>query len=215
MPVRDSIAARGDRRSRLLRVRAAEELIAARHAGGLSIREVARRVGVSPDRIRRVEEAEPASATIDLVARAAVALGLDLAVSFHPNGDPARDRGHLALLGRFRARVPHVGWQTEVPVPLAGDLRSGDALVTIPAGDILIEAETHASDVQLVERRAAAKARDLGALRVVLLLADTGHHWRLLREHPELRQRFPMGTREVLAALRAGRDPGADGLVIL
>ncbi|HLX35162.1 MAG TPA: hypothetical protein VKR30_07960 [Candidatus Limnocylindrales bacterium] len=106
-------------------------------------------------------------------------------------------------------------WRTEVPIPIAGDLRSADAVVTIAAGEIMIEAETRVSDVQLVERRSAAKGRDLGALRVVLLLADTAHHWTLLRQHPELRQRYPIGTCEVLAALRAGRDPGGDGLVIL
>ena len=69
--------------------------------------------------------------TIDLVARVAEVLGLELAVSLHPNGDPVRDRGHLALLARLRARIPNApGWRVEVPVPIVGDLRSGDAMVT-------------------------------------------------------------------------------------
>ena len=48
-------------------------------------------------------------------------------------------------------------------MPLAGDARSGDAVVTVANGDILIEAETHLDDIQAIERKAAAKARDLGA----------------------------------------------------
>jgi transcriptional regulator with XRE-family HTH domain len=215
MAIRDNPRARGERRSQYLRGRMAAELVEARHAAGLSAREVARVVGVSAARIDRLEHADPASMTVDLVARTAAALGLDLAASLHPNGDPARDRGQLALLARFRARIPAVMWRVEVPIPIAGDLRSADAVVAIKPGDVLIEAETHVNDVQLVERRSSAKCRDLGALRVVLVLADTRHHWRLLHEHPELRQRFPVGTRGVIAALKAGRDPGGDGLVVL
>ena len=183
---------------------------------GLSIREGARRIGVSPETIMRLERGDPSTMTIDLVARVAPIVGLDLAASLHPNGDQVRDRAHLALLGRFRDRLPaSVRWRTEVPVPIAGDLRSGDAVVSVSAGDVLVEAETRLGDVQATERKVSAKARDLGADRVILLLADTRHHRTVIRDHPELTTRFPLGTREVLASLRAGRLPNGDGLVIL
>lgn len=154
--------------------------------------------------------------TIDLAARVAEVLGLELAASLHPNGDSVRDRGQLALLARMRARIPNApGWRIEVPVPIAGDLRSGDAMVTVESGDILIEAETRLDDLQAVERKGAAKARDLGAIWFVLLVADTRHNRQVIRDHPELLERFPIGTRACLARLANGHDPGGDALVIL
>jgi transcriptional regulator with XRE-family HTH domain len=216
MPGRDSPLARGERRSRLLRSRIGEELNGSRRMSGLSIREVARRVGVSPETVIRLERGDQATMTVDLVARVAPIVGLDLAASLHPNGDPVRDRAHLALLMRFRDRLPaSVRWRTEVPVPIAGDLRSGDAVVSVSAGDVLIEAETRLGDIQATERRVSAKARDLGADRAILLVADTRHHRAVIRDHSELANRFPLSTREVLASLRAGRLPNRDGLVIL
>jgi transcriptional regulator with XRE-family HTH domain len=216
MATRDSTAARGVRRSRLLRDRTADSLGNARRGAGLSIREVARRVGVSADTIRRLERGDLNAMTIDLVARVAVVLGLELATSLHLNGDPVRDRGHLALLARLRARMTKaLKWRVEVPVPIAGDLRSGDAMVTVNAGDILIEAETHLHDIQAILRKGAAKARDLGAIRFVLLVADTRHNRRVINEHPDLAERFPIDTRTCLARLARGEDPGGDALVIL
>ena len=193
-----------------------EALAVARRSAGLSLREVARRVGVGHALIARAERGDPRTLTIDLVARIASVLGLELAASLYPGGDPVRDRGHLALLKRLRARLPgNAAWRTEVPVPITGDPRSGDAVLTIPDGDILIEAETRMDDVQAVERRGSAKGRDLGAIRLVLLVADTRHNQRVLREHPELRERLPVGTRSCLAALKRGADPGGDCLVVL
>ena len=154
--------------------------------------------------------------TIDLVARISAVVGHELAASLYPSGDAVRDRGHLALLGRLRARMPAtLRWRVEVPVPISGDMRSGDALVGLPEGDILIEAETRVDDIQAVVRKAASKARDLGANRTILLLADTRHHRRLLQDHPELLERFPIGTRACLAALVRASDPGGDCLVLL
>ena len=216
MATRDSAAARGIRRSRLLRDRMADAIGVARRGAGLSLREVARQVGVSADTIRRLELGDRTALTIDLVERTAEVLGLELAASLYPAGDPVRDRGQLALLARLRARIPAgVPWRVEVPVPIPGDLRSGDAMVTVDAGDVLIEAETHLGDLQAIERKGAAKARDLGAVRFVLLVADTRHNRHVIREHPELRQRFPIDTRTCLSRLAKGLDPGGDALVIL
>lgn len=182
----------------------------------MSIREVGRRVGVSADTVRRLERGDSSAMTIDLVARIAEVLGLELAASLYPNGDPVRDRGQLALLERLHKRIPNTPrWRVEVPVPIAGDLRSGDAMVTVAEGDVLIEAETRLDDLQAIERKAAAKARDLGAIRIVALVADTRHNRRVIQDHPELRHRFPIDTRTCLARLARGIDPGGDALVIL
>ena len=173
-------------------------------------------MGVSLETLIRLERGDPATMTIDLVARVAAVLGLELAASLHPDGDPVRDRGQLALIERLRARVPNVPrWRAEVPMPIPGDLRSGDAVITISEGDILVEAETRLNDLQAIERKGAAKARDLGAIRFVLLVADTRHNRHVIRDHPELTQRFPIDTRTCLAGLARGEDPGGDALVIL
>lgn len=216
MPTRESAAARGARRSRLLRLRTGDELASARRTPGLSLREVGRRVGVSPQRVARAERGEPDALSIDLAARLAVIYGLQLAVSLHPDGDRIRDRAHVALLERFSSRLtPTVNWRTEVPIPITGDQRSGDGMVAAVFGTILVEAETHLGDFQALERRIAAKARDLGADRVVLLLADTRHNRALLDEVPAIRDRFPIDTRTWFRAIHGGADPGGDAVVIL
>lgn len=181
---------------------------------------VAEAVGVSVDTIRRLERAEPGACTIDLIAPVAEVVGLELAASLHPNGDPVRDRGQLALIARLRKRLgPARPLRTEVLVPIAGDLRAGDAMLDVRGADgpedILIEAETNLGDLQQIERRAAAKQRDLGAKRLVLLVADTRHNKDVMRQHPELHERFPIGTRAALAALARGEDPGGDCLIVL
>jgi transcriptional regulator with XRE-family HTH domain len=137
----------------MLRHRIADELSTAQRAGGLSVREVARQVGVSPTRIERALRAEAGVLTIDLAARIAVVVGLQLAASLYPNGDPVRDRAHLALLERLRARLhPRLAWKTEVPIPIAGDLRAGDGMIMGTFGTILVEAETRLTDIQAVQR---------------------------------------------------------------
>jgi hypothetical protein len=154
--------------------------------------------------------------TIDLLARFAAAVGLELAVSLHPDGDPVRDRGQLALIGRFRPRLHKaLRWRTEVVMPIAGDLRSADGFIDGVGWDAVVEAEARLGDIQLVERRALAKKRDLGATRLILLVADTRHNRAVLRLHPELRERFPIGTRACLRAVASGEDPGGDAIVVV
>lgn len=100
-------------------------------------------------------------------------------------------------------------------MPIPGDLRAWDELLTGPAV-IGIEAETRPSDLQATERAIAAKLRDSGADRAILLLSSTHPNRELVRRHiAALRQTFPLDTRATLGALAAGRDPGDNGLVIL
>jgi transcriptional regulator with XRE-family HTH domain len=216
MPGRDCPAARGARRSRLLRTRLAEELANAKEGAGISTRVLARQVGVSPDTIARLLRGDAGAMSIDLTARTSEVLGLQLAASVHPVADPVRDRAHLSLLSRFRSRIATaLAWRTEVPVPIGRDLRSGDAMLGDVDWDGLVEAETYLGDLQAIERRARSKARDLGADRLILLVADTRHNREVIRLHPELRERFPIDTRTCLAKLARGEDPGGDCLVIL
>ncbi len=60
------------------------------------------------------------------------------------------------------------------------------------------------------------KARDLGVGRVVVVVNVTEANRRALGAAVDvLAVSFPLGTRATLAALSAGRDPAANGLVLL
>ena len=198
------------------RQRAGEELRQARLAAGLSQRAVGHVVGLSHSAVGRLERGELKRVTVDRIATLAAALGLDLRIGLFPSGSPVRDAAHLALIERLRERVgPGWRWRAEVPVPLPGDLRSADVVLDGPLVDEMVEAETRLNDLQAFERRVRLKQRDLGIRRVILLIADTRHNRAILAAHPELVARFPISTRACLAALRDGRDPGGDAIVVL
>ena len=110
---------------------------------------------------------------------------------------------------------PKLRWRVEVPVPIVGDRRSGDAVIDDGNAEILVEAETHLDDIQGLERRLSAKARDLGVKLSLLLVADTRHNRQVVRLHGELRRRFPLDTRAALRSLLAGQLPTEGALVIL
>jgi hypothetical protein len=79
-----------------------------------------------------------------------------------------------------------------------------------------VEAETRPNNLQVLERSMNTKRRDSKVDRMVLLIAGTARNRSLVREHVSLlRQTFPLDTRATLEALGQGRDPGADGLVVL
>ncbi|MHB8397839.1 MAG: helix-turn-helix domain-containing protein [Candidatus Limnocylindrales bacterium] len=215
MPIRETAADRGARRGRYLAARVTNELTTARLASGLSLRELGRQMRVGHARLARIER-ETVELGIETASTMAALLGLELSVSLHPVGEPVRDKGHLALLARFKGRLdPSLRWRTEVAMPIVGDRRSADALIEGTGFVAVVEAETHLDDIQRLERGIAAKQRDLGARRAILLVADTRHNRDVIRRIPELRHRFPVSTRASLAALSRGRDPDGDCLVVL
>lgn len=69
-------------------------------------------------------------------------------------------------------------------------------------------------DLQTLERRVALEQRD-GAMAVVILLAaDTRANRAVLAAHREqLRARFPLDSRQVLAALRSDTLPPQSGIL--
>lgn len=196
----------------------ARELRIARLTNGLSQAEVARRIGTSRSRVSRAERGKsPAISLAALVQHAAV-VGLQLRVGAHPVRHVPLDAGQLALLGRLRSRLPPGawGWQLEVPIPLPGDLRAADALLTGPAGTVLIEAETRLVDLQGQLRRAQLKRRELHADRLVLLVADSRANRRVLWESGDILQAaFGVAPRPALKALAAGQLPPTDILLVL
>ena len=130
-------------------------------------------------------------------------LGLELAVTLHPAGDPVRDKSHLALLARFRKRLhPSIRWRTEVPIPIEGDRRAADAVIGSSIWAAMVEAETQIDDVQALDRKISLKQRDLGLRRVILVVADT-------RAQPLRRRECPRSGGPV-SSLDAGLSRGVE-----
>jgi hypothetical protein len=174
-------------------------------------------MGASHSEVRRFEIGQTVDPTLAFIGAYCAVVGLDLALRAYPAGDPIRDRAHLALLERLRARLHRsLRWMPEAPINRNGDLRAWDAAIDGPGWRTWVDAETVLTDAQALERRISLKARDSDEGHVVLLLADTRANRRtieLLRE--ALRTSFPLDTRDVLTALGEGRDPGGGGIVIL
>jgi len=192
------------------------ELRDARLSAGVSQRRIAEVASLSQSTVSRVEQARAESLTLHDAVRLASALGLRASLKLYPEGSPVRDASQLRLTARFRPRLhPIWGWTTEMLVGTHGDLRAWDIYLSGP-GTVGVDAETRLYDIQAVQRRCEAKARDSGVDRVVLLVARSRHNVRVLKEHREaLRSTFPLDTRLVLAALGEGRLPDESGIVLL
>ena len=193
------------------------ELRLARLSAGMRQADVAQAIGASASHVSRVELARVTYLTVPRLARHAAAVGLKPSVKLYPLGRRLLDKPQLELLARFRARL-HASWswRTEVPVPMPGDLRSGDCVIAVPGCSILVEAYTRLSDWQAQTAAAGRKRRDLQVDRLVLLIAATHANRRALAEAaPIAAASFPMRTKATLAALANAHDPGADALVIL
>ena len=207
---------RGPREAARIGRRIGDELRHARLTAGLSQRELGAAAGLSQPHISRIERFERQPAWLEELATQCAALGLRVSIKLYPDGSPVRDAGQLRLLARLRAELSVAWrWRSEALIGGLGDLRAWDVRLDGP-GSVGIDAETRLHDVQAVQRRVAAKARDSNVQRVVVLVARTRPNESVLREHAEaLASTFPAGTREVMAALRAGRLPPRDGLVSL
>ena len=165
----------------------------------------------------RIERGELPSVRVNQLALACAAVGLKFAGRPYPDADPVRDAAHSRLLQRLRDRLPHhTRWETEVPIPLPGDLRAWDAQFRIANVLVGVEAEMRLFDVQALDRRIALKRRDSHVDVVILLIAATAANRRSLREHREaLRANFPEDTRAVLRAVAVGQPPPRSAIVLL
>jgi transcriptional regulator with XRE-family HTH domain len=207
---------RGSRQVRRISLELGQELRDARLGAGLSQHHIAEVAGLAQSRISRTERGElPTPRLEELTAHSAV-LGLCLSLKLYPEGLPLRDAAQLSLLARLRAIVHHgFEWHSEVPVGGPHDLRAWDAILTGPAR-IAIDAETRLRDMQALQRREELKWRDSGVDRLVLLVSATHHNRAVLREfRSALASTFPLDSRETLAALRAGRAPAKNGIILL
>ena len=79
-----------------------------------------------------------------------------------------------------------------------------------------MEAITRFSDAQAHVRAAVLKQQSASLDRFILLLADSRHNRQAVRDAgPTLLPAFPLSGRQLLADLRAGRLPAANGVLLL
>lgn len=192
------------------------EVLAARHMAGVSQDSLGAAVDRSGSEVGRIERGEAPWLSIVDAAKLLSAVGLDLWAKAYSAGPPIRDRAHVHLLDRFEARLPDsVRREREWPIPLPGDRRAIDLMLFDLPLRTGVEAETRLTDEQALERDLNLKRKDARLERMLLLVNDSTWNREVIRASTTLTRRFPLDTRAVLAALKHGRDPGADGIVIL
>ena len=85
----------------------------------------------------------------------------------------------------------------------------------IPGG-LGLEFVTRFHDCQAQLRAGLKKQNDAHLGRLVFVVKATHANRRAVAAAADIiATTFPLGTKQVLAALRAGRDPGANGLVFI
>lgn len=217
MSTRDRAADRGTRRGQRILLEIGDQAREARLAAGLRQRDVAAGVGISQPVVSRIERGLDHSLDIPTATRLLAILGHDLSIRAFPAGPPLRDAAHLGLLARLHQRVSaSFVWRYEVPLPIAGSQQAFDAVLTGAGVRIAVEAETRLRDLQALHRELELKLRDGDVDRLILLIAASRGNRTLVREHgATLRTLCPLPPRRVLLALQAGRDPGANGIVLL
>jgi transcriptional regulator with XRE-family HTH domain len=203
---------RAGRISRRALVTIGSEVRTARRVLGASQDAVGVACGLSGAEIGRIERAQAPWLSVENACRVFAAVGLDLSVRGFAAAGLIRDSIHdqlLTMIGPvFRPR-------REWPIPIPGDPRAIDLVLYGLARLIAVEAETFLDDLQNLQRRLELKRRDSGIERMILLIRDTERNRDIVRSSTSLRAAFPLGTRAVLSALRADRDPGANGIVFL
>jgi transcriptional regulator with XRE-family HTH domain len=217
MGTRSSAVSVGADRARRIAAELTTELRRARIDRGLSQADVGRAVVLSGQQVSRVERGLVPDVSIAGLCRLLAVVGLEVSAHAFPTGEPIRDRAHVALLCRFRQHIHRsLRWRTEVPLPIAGDLRAWDGHVSGAGWRIGVEAETRPTDLQALERRLALKLRDGCVDAVILVLANPRHNRALVQAHrDELVERFPVPGRRALELLAAGLHPGGNAVVLM
>ena len=194
-----------------------DELRTGRHVLGVTQKQVGAAIGVSASEISRRELGRSGRFTGEKMAIHAAAVGLKLSIKLYPVGGGIRDAAQARYVAAFVARVGRP-WKVtlEAPIPLPADLRAVDVLLSSERGRIAVEVITRLTDIQAQVRAAQLKARDIGATRLILVIAGTHANRRALAAaRPTLTGAFDLDARHLLTELGAGRDPGRDGIVLL
>ncbi len=194
------------------------DLRTARLMAGLTMEEVARRIGISAAGVLRNERGRfPPGLRPGVLAKHAAVVGMRARIKVYPEGAPIRDAAQIGLIRKFRDLLgPAPRLVAEQPVTLnVGDIRAFDATLEVPGGCAL-EFVTRFHDCQAQLRKALIKQRDSGLARLIFVVKDTHANRRAVASAADvIATTFPLGTRAAMAALREGREPGANALVFI
>ena len=216
MPSRERSVDRASARARAIVADLGRELHEARLDRAVSLKDLSHATRLSRSQISRIERGLTPNLGVPQIARLLAAVGLDFSARAFPAGEPIRDVAHARLLALLRTRLhASLGWRTEVPLPIAGDLRAWDAVIVGPGWSVGVECEIRPRDLQALERRIALKERDGGLDSVVLLLLDSAHNRRIVRSASGFLARFPVPGPRALALLAEGKSPGGNAVVRL
>lgn len=223
MPAKERAADRGVRVARRDISVIGADLRAGRIGAGLSLDEVGRAVALSASQVGRIERSRHEAVTAVQLAKIGAVVGLDVRIHAYPGPDPIRDAAQVALLARFRERLhPSLTLRTEIPLPIANDLRAWDGVVGGLRGSdqrpriIPTEAETRIHDVRAQFQRIERKARDAEIDQVIVVISDAAANRAAIRAAAmTLADRFPISARQALAALGRGEHPGGSALIFL
>ena len=194
-----------------------DELRTGRHVLGVTQARLGRAISLSQAEISRRELGQSRRLMGETLAVHAAAVGFRLSVKLWPAGGGIRDAAQVRYVAAFVGRVGRL-WKValEAPIQLPGDLRAVDVLLVLGDVRIAVEVITRLADLQAQVRVAQAKARDIGATRLILVVAGTHANRRALADaRPALVSAFDLDTRRLIVDLSGGRDPGRDGLVVL
>jgi len=194
-----------------------DQLRTGRHILGVTQTQLGAAIGASPSEVSRRELGRSRRLTGQKLAIHAAAVGLKLSVKLFPLGGGIRDAAQARYIAAFVARVGRL-WRVtlEAPIPLPGDLRAVDVLLGSELARIAVEVLTRLADLQAQIRSAQLKARDIGATRLILVIAAThANRNALASARSALLNSFDLDSRRLLADLAAGRDPGRDGIIML
>jgi len=193
------------------------ELRVARLIAGMTQGQVGSVIRRSAAHVSRVEHGLIRSFGLRALSLHAAAVGLKPWIALYPRVARPLDHAQLALFARFRERIA-ASWQirVEATMPIQGDLRAADALLIGAGIRCMVEVITRLADFQAQVRAAHRKQRDIGADRLILVIAANATNRRALTDAGSaVRDAFPLDTKATLRALGAGVDPGADGIVLL
>jgi transcriptional regulator with XRE-family HTH domain len=217
MPIRERKIQRGEWLVQRDLDELGRDLRIARFNAGLTLREVAEQLGVAQSTVLGNERARYGSPP-HLLGRHAAAVGLRVRIKAYPDGDALRDAASVRLIAAFRARLPaNHRFRPEVPVSdTPGDLRAWDGVLFMASWTCALEFVTRFHDCQRQLRGFELKLRDGSVDRLVVVVNATHTNRRALATARDVvAASFPLHTRRVLSSLSAGRDPGANGLVLM
>ncbi len=217
MANRQSIRREAARFSTWLLHEIGRELRVARIVAGMTQGQVALNLGTSISHVSRVENGLLSAFGLAALTQHAAVVGLKPWIRLYPSVARPLDKAQLTVFERLRPRIGPA-WKVtlEAPMPIPGDLRAADALLAAGGCRVMVEIITRLADFQAQLRTAHRKQRDLGADRLVFVIAATKTNRRALADAGAVvREGFPLSTKATLRALSAGVDPGADGLVLI